>query len=94
MTMETREEHPAIFTEKVEAELSDRMKKLLLEVIDKGRINLEHGAGILSEVIARGRPKKDCINTVCSGCKSICEGCNTVCSGCNNAVGCGCTKEI
>jgi hypothetical protein len=93
MAMEKIEEQPPIFSEEAEAELSDKLKKLLLEVIDKGRINLEHGTDILSETIGRPKPKNDCINTVCSGCKSICEGCNTVCSGCNNAVGCGCKER-
>jgi polyhydroxyalkanoate synthesis regulator phasin len=51
MVIEKIEEQPPIFSEEAEAELSDKLKKLLLEVIDKGRINLEHGSDILSEII-------------------------------------------
>jgi hypothetical protein len=99
MAIEEIEEQPPIFTEEAEAELSDKMKKLLLEVIDKGRINLEHGTDILSEAIGRPsiytkpKPIDNCIHTVCSGCNSVCHGCNTICSGCNNVAGCACTKQ-
>ncbi len=93
MAIEKREEQPPIFTEEAEAELSDKLKKLLLEVIDKGRINLEHGTDILSETIGRPKPKGDCIYQVCSGCKNICEGCNNICSGCNNVAGCACKTQ-
>jgi hypothetical protein len=89
MTIEKREEQPPIFTEEAEAELSDKMKKLLLEVIDKGRINFEHGTDILSEIIGRNQP----VNSRCKNCIVDCNGCNSVCSGCNSAVGCACTKQ-
>jgi polyhydroxyalkanoate synthesis regulator phasin len=89
MAIEEIEEQLPIFTEETEAELSDKMKKLLLEVIDKGRINLEHGTGILSEVIAR----KQTINFQCRKCIVDCNGCNSVCGGCNSAVGCACKRQ-
>jgi hypothetical protein len=75
MAIENIEEQPPIFTEEAEAELSDKMKKLLLEVIDKGRINLEHGTDILSEVIAR-RPPTD---YYCKNCDNLCHGCKAEC---------------
>ncbi len=86
MVMENREEQPSIFTEAAEAELSHKMKKLLLEVIDKGRINLDHGTDILSHVIARGRP----INFRCNKCVVDCTACDSVCGGCRNV--CICTE--
>ena len=87
MAMEKREEHPPIFTAEAEAELSDKMKKLLLEVIDKGRINLEQGTSILSEVIARGRPT----NFRCNKCVVDCTACDSVCGGCRLV--CICTER-
>jgi hypothetical protein len=88
MANENIEEQPLIFTEEAEAELSDKMKKLLLEVIDKGRINLEHGTDILSEII---RPQVAIAN--CAKCHDICNGCNTICHGCN-AICNGCKKGV
>ncbi len=88
MAIENIEEQPPIFTEEAEAELSDKLKKLLLEVIDKGRINLEHGTGILSEIIARGQP----INSNCNKCIIDCNGCDSWCVGCR-AMLCACTKQ-
>ncbi len=84
MAMEKREEQTPIFTEEAEAELSDKMKKLLLEVIDKGRINLEHGTDILSEIIRPSVPIANCAkcHDICNGCNTICHGCNTICNGC------------
>ncbi len=79
MVIEKREEQSPIFSEETEAELSDKLKKLLLEVIDKGRINLEHGTDILSEVIARGKP----IDTKCRMCVLDCDRCDDYCGGCN-----------
>ena len=90
MAIEEIEEQPPIFTEEAEAELSDKMKKLLLEVIDKGRINFEHGTDILSEII--GRPSI-LERSFCKGCKTFCKGCNEVCLGCNSVAGCHCPKQ-
>jgi hypothetical protein len=88
MAIEKREEQTPIFTEEAEVELSDKLKKLLLEVIDKGRINLEHGTGILSEVIAHGQP----INFFrCKKCIVDCKGCDSVCRGCRGGL-CACTN--
>jgi hypothetical protein len=87
MAIEKREEQTPIFTEEAEAELSDKLKKLLLEVIDKGRINLEHGTDILSEAI--GRPL-NLERSFCSDCKTFCNGCNLVCHGCVSVAGCAC----
>jgi hypothetical protein len=88
MVIEKIEEQPPIFSEEAEAELSDKLKKLLLEVIDEGRINLEHGTGILSEIIARGKP----INSNCKKCFLDCNGCDSWCVGCR-AMLCACTKQ-
>ena len=90
MAMEKREEHPPIFTEEAEAELSDKMKKLLLEVIDKGRINLEHGADILSGAIGRLLILE---NSFCIGCRTVCDRCNMVCHGCDSVAGCNCKER-
>ncbi len=79
MAIENIEEQP-IFTEEAEAELSDKMKKLLLEVIDKGRINLEHGSDILSEVIAcRPATPERRVKGFCNNCNSYCRGCDERC---------------
>jgi hypothetical protein len=64
-----------IFIEEAEAELPDKLKKLLLEVIGKRCMNLEHSLDILSEVIARRPPTdyyyKNCDN-LCRRCKAEC----------------------
>jgi hypothetical protein len=90
MVIEKIEEQPPIFSEEAEAELSDKLKKLLLEVIDKGRINLEHGTDILSEAI--GRPL-NLENYFCSGCRTVCHKCNSCCHGCVAVVGCACKQQ-
>ena len=93
MIIEKREEQSPIFSEEAEAELSDKLKKLLLEVIDKGRINLEHGTDILSEVI--GHPSiKGLERYFCTDCKTFCHGCDSICRGCNTAAGCACKKQL
>ncbi len=48
--IEMEEEKPVV-TGEAEAKLADKLKKLLIEVIDKGRIDLRHGADILSGVL-------------------------------------------
>jgi polyhydroxyalkanoate synthesis regulator phasin len=80
MAIENIEEQPLIFTEEAEAELSNKMKKLLLEVIDKGRINLEHGTDILSEVIVHrpATPERQ-VKGFCKNCNSYCRGCDEQC---------------
>ncbi len=48
--IEMEEEKPVV-TGEAEAKLADKLKKLLIEVIDKGCIDLRHGADILSGVL-------------------------------------------
>ncbi len=77
--IEMEEEQPVV-TGEVEAELADKLKKLVIEVIDKGRIDLRHGADILSgalePTLLRGEAK-----TTNNGC--------TV----NRKKGCGCGSQ-
>ncbi len=87
---EKRCKQPAIFTEEAEAELSDKMKKLLLEVIDKGRINLAHGTDILSEAIGHLLKGE---NYFCSDCRTVCHKCNSCCHGCVSVAGCACKAQ-
>jgi hypothetical protein len=90
MVIEMIEEQPPIFSEEAEAELSDKLKKLLLEVIDKGRINLEHGTDILSEAIGH---QSNLENYFCSDCRTVCHKCNSCCHGCVAVAGCACKQQ-
>ncbi len=72
--IEMEEEKPVV-TGEAEAKLADKLKKLVIEVIDKGRIDLRHGADILSgalepKLLRRNINNKCPVNDVAGcGCK-------------------------
>lgn len=53
---EEEEEEESVITPELESELTDKVKTLLLEVINKGRLDLTNSAELLS--VAARKPKE------------------------------------
>ena len=67
---------------KAELERIEHAKKIVIEVLDKGILDLREVGMLAVDLSGLGRLTQD---GVCSGCNQVCDGCNVVCGGCHTS---------
>jgi hypothetical protein len=63
-----------------ELERIEHAKKIVIEVLDKGILDLREVGYLAIDLSGLGRLAQD---VVCNGCNQVCNGCNTICAGCH-----------
>lgn len=63
-----------------ELERIEHAKKVVIEVLDKGILDMREVGYLAIDLSGLGRLAQD---GICGGCNTICGGCNTICGGCH-----------